>query len=312
MKKLQVLINALLKKADDLRKHLFTKIEKSLYFFNDYIDVPIISSEQFNLIEEIKKESQEETLEILKTGKATKLNHFENTKNEFDSILENESEELRKSVTISMFALAIYGSYYTFSNDCNMNNLILGYRFLYNILKNEHRGVRNLVTNMLVSITKNHYKVKDEFMHETMVTIKNLIKILEKDDDVLYYRKIDILNLICNLSCIINDKSIEHDTIKILLNHWRDLNDETRIVSINLIKFMGECGVTEIINGLSTDKNDKSENSINIMVEIASLMSNPEYTEKAELNELLNWYFEKIKEIKITKTESKSKNLNQT
>ncbi|ORY35099.1 hypothetical protein LY90DRAFT_704931 [Neocallimastix californiae] len=312
MKKLQVLINALLKKADDLRKHLFTKIEKSLYFFNDYIDVPIISSEQFNLIEEIKKESQEATLEILKTGKATKLNHFENTKNEFDSILENESEELRKSVTISMFALAIYGSYYTFSNDCNMNNLILGYRFLYNILKNEHRGVRNLVTNMLVSITKNHYKVKDEFMHETMVTIKNLIKILEKDDDVLYYRKIDILNLICNLSCIINDKSIEHDTIKILLNHWRDLNDETRIVSINLIKFMGECGVTEIINGLSTDKNDKSENSINIMVEIASLMSNPEYTEKAELNELLNWYFEKIKEIKITKTESKSKNLNQT
>jgi len=45
---------------------------------------------RFNLIEEIKKESQEATLEILKTGKATKLNHFENTKNEFDSILENE------------------------------------------------------------------------------------------------------------------------------------------------------------------------------------------------------------------------------
>jgi len=56
----------------------------------------------------------------------------------------------------------------------------------------------------------------------------------------------------------------------------------------------------------------KKIDSINIMVEIASLMSNPEYTEKAELNELLNWYFEKIKEIKITKTESKSKNLNQT
>jgi len=26
----------------------------------------------------------------MKTGKATKLNHFENTKNEFNSIMENE------------------------------------------------------------------------------------------------------------------------------------------------------------------------------------------------------------------------------
>jgi len=41
--------------------------------------------------------------------------------------------------------------------------------------------------------------------------------------------------------------------------------------------------------------------SLNIMVEIASLMGNPEYTEKAELNELLNWYFEKTKQMKIKK-----------
>lgn len=95
---------------------------------------------------------------------------------------------MRKSVIISMFALAIYGSYYAFSNDCKINNLVLGYRFLYNILKNEHRGVRSLVTDMLVSITKNHYKVKDEFMHEAVVTIKNLIKIIKKEDTSLYYR----------------------------------------------------------------------------------------------------------------------------
>lgn len=40
----------------------------------------------------------------------------------------------------------------------------------------------------------------------------------------------------CNLSCIINDKTLQHETIKILLDHWRDLNDEIRIASINLIK----------------------------------------------------------------------------
>jgi len=301
MKKLQTLINNLLKRADDIRKHLFSKIEKSLFFFNDYIDIPIVSSEQYNLIEEIKRESQDATLEILKTGKATKLNHFENIKNEFNSIMENENEELRKSVIISMFALAIYGSYYTFSNDCTINNLVLGYRFLYNILKNEHRGIRNLVTEILVSITKNHYKIKNEFMHEAIVTIKNLIKIIKKEDNSLYYRKVDILNLMCNLSCIINDKTLQHETIKILLDHWRDLNDEIRIVSINLIKFMGEYGVTEIINGLSTENVPNNKNSLNIMVEIASLMGNPEYTEKAELNELLNWYFEKVKQMKTQK-----------
>jgi len=87
-----------------------------------------------------------------------------------------------------MFALAIYGSYYTFSNDCKINNLVLGYRFLYNILKNEHRGIRSLVTDILVSITKNHYKVKDEFMNEAVVTIKNLIKIIRREDTSLYYR----------------------------------------------------------------------------------------------------------------------------
>jgi len=37
------------------------------------------------------------------------------------------------------------------------------------------------------------------------------------------------------------------------------------------------------------------------MVEIASLMGNPEYTEKAELNDLLNWYFEKVKQMKTQK-----------
>jgi len=301
MKKLQILINNLLKRADDIRKHLFSKIEKSLYFFNDYIDIPIVSSEQYNLIEQIKRETQEATLEILKTGNATKLNHFENTKNEFNSIMENENEELRKSVIISMFALAIYGSYYSFSNDCNINDLVLSYRFLYNILKNEHRGIRSLVTDILVSITKNHYKVKNEFMHEAVVTIKNLIKIIKKEDNYLYYRKIDILNLMCNLSCIINDKALQHETIKILLDHWRDLNDEIRIASINLIKFMGESGVSEILNGLSSEENSNDKNTLNIMVEIASLMGNPEYTEKAELNELLNWYFEKIKEIKNQK-----------
>jgi len=45
---------------------------------------------RYNLIEEIKRESRDATLEILKTGKATKLNHFENIKNEFNSIMENE------------------------------------------------------------------------------------------------------------------------------------------------------------------------------------------------------------------------------
>ncbi|ORX86881.1 hypothetical protein BCR32DRAFT_289679 [Anaeromyces robustus] len=298
MKKLQTLINNLLKRADDIRKYLFQKIEKSLFFFSDYIDIPIVSSEQYNLIEEIKKESQEATLEIMKTGKATKLNKFENTKNEFNSIIENENEELRKSVTISMFALALYGSYYTFSNDCKMNDLILGYRFLYNILKDKHRGVRSLVTDILISITKNHYKIKNEFTNEAVVTIKNLIKIIRKEDSSLYYRKIDILNLICNLSCIINDKSIQHETIKILLDHWRDLNDEIRIVSINLIKYMGEYGVNEILNGLAIEEKSDNKNALNIMVEIASLMSNPEYTEKAELNDLLNWYFDKVKEMK--------------
>ncbi|ORX46647.1 hypothetical protein BCR36DRAFT_356717 [Piromyces finnis] len=303
MKRLQVIINGLLRRADDLRKYLFIKIEKSLFFFNDYIDIPIVSSEQYNMIEEIKKESQDATLEIMKTGKATKLSHFENTKNEFNSIMENENEELRKSITISMFALAIYGSYYTNSNECTINNLILSYRFLYNILKNEHRGIRGLVTDILVSITKNHYKVKNEFMHEIIATIKNLIRNIKKDDSSLYCKKVDILNLMSSLSCIVNDKTLQHETIKILLDHWRDLNDEIRIVSINLIKYMGEYGVSEVINGLCIENNENNtnKNSLNIMVEIASLMGNPEYTEKAELNELLNWYFEKVKKMKNQK-----------
>jgi len=87
-----------------------------------------------------------------------------------------------------MLALAIYGSYYTFSNDCKINDLVFGYRFLYNILKNEHRGIRNLVTEILISITKNHFKTKNEFMHEAVVTIKNLFKIIRKEDNSLYYR----------------------------------------------------------------------------------------------------------------------------
>ena len=44
MNTILIIINNI--RADDIRKHLFLRIEKSLFFFNDYIDIPIVSSEQ--------------------------------------------------------------------------------------------------------------------------------------------------------------------------------------------------------------------------------------------------------------------------
>jgi uncharacterized protein Yka (UPF0111/DUF47 family) len=46
IERLQSLISSCNEKADNIRESLYEDLESTFYFFNEYVDVPVVSEEQ--------------------------------------------------------------------------------------------------------------------------------------------------------------------------------------------------------------------------------------------------------------------------
>ncbi|KAJ3116086.1 hypothetical protein HDU96_010461 [Phlyctochytrium bullatum] len=93
-------------KADAVRESLYQELETSFYFFSDYVDVPIVSEEQFVALQKYKASSQEATLEIVKSGKVDLLSNLEGQKAEIEEIIDLK---VKKADVINLLAqLAIF------------------------------------------------------------------------------------------------------------------------------------------------------------------------------------------------------------
>eukprot|EP00842_Homolaphlyctis_polyrhiza_P003152 jgi/Hompol1/3838/HPOL_003403-RA len=96
LKRFQNVITFSCNSAKRIRESLFTDIERSLYFFNDHVDIPIVSDEQFEGVERLRLQSHEATLEIVKSGKTDKLSKMDGRRIEM-----NESVDIKVGYCIA-------------------------------------------------------------------------------------------------------------------------------------------------------------------------------------------------------------------
>ncbi|KAJ3058037.1 hypothetical protein HDU98_005848 [Podochytrium sp. JEL0797] len=134
--RLQAFITVCNLRAADIREKLYLELESKFYFFNEFIDVPIVSEEQYEALEALKAENQKATLEAVKSGTTDRLSALDMKKVEMDEMLENkvrkssfiyflpphsteliffQSESLRRITILALHATSGYGVYYALS-----------------------------------------------------------------------------------------------------------------------------------------------------------------------------------------------------
>ncbi|KAJ3055066.1 hypothetical protein HK097_011629 [Rhizophlyctis rosea] len=154
MDRLQAFITACNNGARIIREGLYTDLENSFFFYSDYIDVPIVSDEQYEALEAFKAAAQDATLEIVKTGKTDKLTSLEAKKNDLNDVVDAKSEQLRRLTIMALHGTSGYGLYHALSTTCPETRLIDAFQFISGMLENEHRGIRIAAVEALVTITK--------------------------------------------------------------------------------------------------------------------------------------------------------------
>jgi hypothetical protein len=79
---LQQMISACTDTTKIIRESILQTLEKNFFFYADSIDIPILSEEQVNQIEEMATKTQEATMEILKSGKSDQVDNLNAKKEE--------------------------------------------------------------------------------------------------------------------------------------------------------------------------------------------------------------------------------------
>ncbi|KAJ3313925.1 hypothetical protein HDU76_002509 [Blyttiomyces sp. JEL0837] len=277
-------------KAEIIRESLYVDLENSFYFFNEYVDVPIVSEEQYLAIEAFKASSQEATLEAVKSGKTDKLSGLDAKKTELNDIVDSKSEQLRKLTILALHGTSGYGLYFALSNGksleiggtCTDTQLNESVAFLSSMLDNEHRGIRIAAVEAVTTITR--------LQLESLVKANFVAKIQEIISGFLGRLKADMINLIAQLGIFVKERSLRHDIVKTIMQFWRDPDSEVRVISIKMIQLLAESGVQEVTENFHL--RDGNANALpSIMRELVSLMANTEYIEKDQLQNLLAWNF---------------------
>ncbi|KAJ3148056.1 hypothetical protein HDU89_004901 [Geranomyces variabilis] len=296
--RLRNLVSACNENAGIIRESLYGNLESSFFFFNEYIDIPIVSDEQYNALEAYKAATQEATLEIVKTGKTDKLSTLSMRRNELNDMVDTKSDQLRRLTVIALHAISGYGLFYALSTAATEARLIEAFHFLSEMLANEHRGIRIAAVEALVTTTmiQLEFSVKQGFVNKIKNIVQEFLSRLVDDNAELYRRKADQLNLMAQLIPSIKERSLRLQFIRVLVQLWKDPDTEVRVTSIKMIQLLGEAGLAEISECFvdpaeDVKRADASGTAPNIMKELAALISNQEYPEKDSLQDLLKWRF---------------------
>ncbi|KAI8848354.1 armadillo-type protein [Chytridium lagenaria] len=293
--RLQAMILSCNTKAEAVRESLYLDLESSFYFFNEYIDVPIVSEEQYVALEKYKASTQEATLEMVKSGKLDKLSSLDAQKVEINDVIDLKSEQLRKLTIIALHCTSGYGLFHALTLASTDNRLVSSIQFLADMLDNEHRGIRMASVEAITTITRiqieNAAKPAlmakvDEQVHQFLDRLKG------ESSNSLYRRRADIINLMAQLVVFVSDRGCRIDVLEQLIRFWKDPDSEVRTIAIKMLQHLGESGLPEVIEGFRIDLDDlMGQRPPDIMREVAAFLSNPDYCEKDHLNSLLSWRF---------------------
>ncbi|KND03924.1 uncharacterized protein SPPG_01373 [Spizellomyces punctatus DAOM BR117] len=301
MDRMQAFIAACNSNAALIRETLYTNLESSFFFFNEYIDIPIVSDEQYEALEEFKTANQEATLEIVKTGKTDKFSALEIRKNELNDLVDTRSEQLRRLTVIALHGTSGYGLFHALSTAVPESRLMSAFQFLADMLENEHRGIRIAAVEALVTIVMIQLEaaIKPGFVNKIKGIMQNLLTRLQTVDDSasLYRRKADMVSVMAQLMTYVKERRLRLNFIRVLVQLWKDPDSEVRVAAIKMMQLLGERGVTEITECFNDNESadqlagDEEDRPPQVMKELAGLINNPEYPEKDILQDLLKWRF---------------------
>ncbi|KAI9350180.1 armadillo-type protein [Obelidium mucronatum] len=294
IRRLENFITVCNQKATDIREKLYMELENTFYFFNEFIDVPIVSEEQYEALEELKAENQKATLEAVKSGTTDRLSALDMKKVEMDEMLESKSESLRRITILALHATSGYGVYYALSLECEESALTNALKFLVDMLENEHRGIRIAAVEAFLTIAKIQLEngPRPDILRNVQDTVTHFLdKLL--DGTELYRRKADYISLIAQLLVHVNDNFVIIKVLVLLVKLWKDPDSEVRIMSIKMVRLLGEVGIPQVMECFRADA--VGQNSLDsrpaLMPQLTGLLGNPEYLEKEGLQDLLTWRF---------------------
>lgn len=124
MDNLKTFIQQCMSEAQMIRESLYKNLESSFFFFNEYVDVPIVSDEQFAALEEYKMAVQDATQDIMKMGNAETFLYTDAKRNEMNDVVDVKSERLRRLTILACQATRGCGLYYA-SADCALPFFLL-------------------------------------------------------------------------------------------------------------------------------------------------------------------------------------------
>ncbi|KAJ3090469.1 hypothetical protein HK102_003650 [Quaeritorhiza haematococci] len=301
--RLRSFITSCINHAHATRENLYEDLENSFFFFNDYIDVPIVSDEQFQALEAFKAASQEATLEVVKSGKTEKLMSLEDKRNELNDMIDAKSVQLRRLTIMALHGTSGYGLCHALSTTFPEAALISGFQFLVEMLENEHRGIRIAAVEAVITMIKLQLEAAPaqsqqqiSLVNKIQLVTETYISRLIQDRATLYRKKADMINMMAQLLPFIKNRRLTIRTLHLLVDFWKDQDSEVRITAVKMIQLLGEAGLPEVIECFDDDTRNSGDNENQppkIMKELASLIGNPDYNEKDKdhLQQLLKWRF---------------------
>ncbi|KAJ3128551.1 hypothetical protein HK100_009127 [Physocladia obscura] len=295
IKRLQNFVTSCNEKAEEIRESLYSELESSFYFFNEFIDVPIVSEEQYEALEFLKAENQKATLEAVKSGTTERLTALDMKKVAMDDMLESKSESLRRFTILTLQATSSYGVYHALSLDCSESNIIDSLQFISDMLQNEHRGIRIAAVEAFLTVSKIQLENQDrpDILHKIQDTVTFYFeKLIDKSE--IFRRKADYINLVSQLLVYFNDSNVVIKVLSLLVKFWKDPDNEVRIISIKMVRLLGEMGIPQVMECFKTDEKTTlsfKDGRPDLNQALSSLLGNPDYLEKEGLQELLTWRF---------------------
>ena len=89
------------------------------------------------------------------------------------------------------------------------------------------------------------------------------------------------MELVTKLALALKDASLCQTIVQLLVQSWRDIDSQVRTTCIKMIQHIGESGLYSVVLNSNTD----------IMQEVSTLLTDPEFPEKNILLEFLNWRY---------------------
>ncbi|KAH6591220.1 hypothetical protein BASA61_005015 [Batrachochytrium salamandrivorans] len=295
MKRFQTVLSFCCDTAHSLRESLYMDMERSMYFYSEHVDIPIVSAQQFDHLENYRAASQEATLEVVKSGRVEKLSAIESQRSDMNDIIDLRSEQLRKIAIACLHLLSGCGMFYATSTVAPTETLMVGFRFISKILCDEHRGLRTAAVEAIGLIVHTQMEISPNpaLMAEVDALVAVLLTELEDEMKPLYRRKSDYVTLISQMVVHIPNPDYRFRILRILVRLWRDPDSDVRVVAIRMVKYLGQAGLPEVLGCfMDTDPANRDRRPhMNIMEELSSLVGNADYDEKESLQDLLKWRF---------------------